>query len=116
MDKPRLYHNPNCSKSRGALEILDKRNVDTEVIEYLVNPLDGATLRQVIDLLDVSPNELVRKDNHFKELGLNESDYTSVDAVVDLLTAHPKLMQRPIFIKDNKAVIGRPSERVEELL
>lgn len=116
MTKPRLYHNPNCSKSRGALEILTGRNVEIDVIEYLKTPLDEAALREIIDLIQDPPAELVRKDNHFKELGLNESDYTTTGAVVSLLAEHPKLMQRPIFIKDGHAVIGRPSERVEDLL
>lgn len=111
-----LYHNPNCSKSRGAKEILESRGADFEVVEYLKTPLDEAQIRDLIDLLDTAPEELVRKDSHFKELGLEASDYTTPEAVAALLAEHPKLMQRPVAVRGNKAVIARPSELVEQLL
>ena len=116
MAKARLYHNPNCSKSRGALEILTGKGVDVDVVEYLLNPLDETAIREIIDKIAEPPEALVRKDSHFAELGLRESDFTTNDAVVSLLLEHPRLMQRPIFVKDGHAIIGRPSERVEDLL
>ncbi|MDE0371059.1 MAG: hypothetical protein OXI73_00725 [Rhodospirillales bacterium] len=67
-------------------------------------------------MVDVAPAALVRKDKHFKDLGLDAKDYTTVDAVVKLLAEHPRLMQRPIAVRGGRAVIGRPSEKVEELL
>lgn len=67
-------------------------------------------------MLPNEPAELVREDGHFKDLGLNINDYQSTDAVVDLLMEHPKLMQRPIVVRGDQAVIARPSELVEELL
>lgn len=67
-------------------------------------------------MLPNEPAELVREDGHFKELGLKVSDYQSTDAVVDLLMEHPKLMQRPVVVRGDRAVIARPSELVEELL
>ena len=67
-------------------------------------------------MLPNEPAELVRVDGHFKELGLNIDDYQGADAVVDLLMEHPKLMQRPVVVRGNRAVIARPSELVEELL
>ena len=69
-----------------------------------------------MDLLPNEPAELVRIDGHFKELGLNLDEYQSADAVVDLLMEHPKLMQRPVVVRGDRAVIARPSELVEELL
>ena len=111
-----LYHNPACSKSRGAKQILEERNVDFDTVEYLKAPLTEADLRRILELVDDPPAELVRKDGNFRELGLNAGDYASVDAVVGLLVEHPKLMQRPVAVRGERAVIARPSEKVEELL
>lgn len=111
-----LYHNPACSKSRGAKQILEDRNVDFDIVEYLKAPLAEADLRRILELVDDPPAELVRKDGNFRELGLNTGDYTSADAVVELLVEHPKLMQRPVAVRGERAVIARPSEKVEELL
>lgn len=111
-----LYHNPNCSKSRGAKEILEARGADFAVVEYLKTPLDAKAIRHLLKLLGVPPGELVRKDGHFRELGLKEEDYTTAEAVAALLTEHPKLMQRPVVVRGERAVIARPSELVETLL
>ena len=111
-----LYHNPACSKSRGAKEILEARSVDFDIVEYLKAPVGEADLRRILESVDDDPSELVRKDGNFRELGLNAGDYTSADAVVGLLVEHPKLMQRPVVVRGERAVIARPSERVEELL
>ena len=69
-----------------------------------------------MDLLPNEPAELIRVNGHFKELGLDIDDYQNADAVVDLLMEHPKLMQRPVVVRGDRAVIARPSELVEELL
>ena len=111
-----LYHNPACSKSRGAKQILEERNIDFDTVEYLKAPLAEADLRRILELVDEPPAELVRKDGNFRELGLNADDYTSTDAVVGLLLEHPKLMQRPVVVCGERAVVARPSEKVEELL
>jgi arsenate reductase len=111
-----LYHNPSCSKSRGAKEILESRGADFEIVEYLKTPLDASQIRVLLDLLGVEPAELVRRDSHFKELGLDAGDYTSAGAVAELLAEHPKLMQRPVAVRGKKAVIARPSELVETIL
>jgi len=111
-----LYHNPNCSKSRGAKDILESRHADFEVVEYLKTPLDAKAVKRLLALLDVPPEELVRKDGYFRELGLEAQDYTTADAVATLLAEHPKLMQRPVAVRGSRAVIARPSELVETLL
>ena len=111
-----VYHNPSCSKSRGALEILRARSLDVEVVEYLKAPPDRATLGRIVDAITDSPEALVRKDKRFKELGLDAASYTTKAAVVDLLLEHPELMERPVVFRGDRAVIARPSERVAELL
>ena len=111
-----LYHNPACSKSRGAKEILTEREADFDIVEYLKSPLDEGGLRRILALIDDPPAELVRKDATFRELGLDAKDYVTADAVVQLLLEHPKLMQRPVVVRGDRAVIARPSERAEEVL
>jgi len=85
-------------------------------VQYLKTPLDEDALREILGMVDAAPGALVRKDKYFKDLGLNAADYNTVDAVVKLLAEHPRLMQRPIAVRGGRAVIGRPSENVEELL
>ena len=92
------------------------RDVEFDVIEYLKTPLSREALERIVDLVPDSPQEMVRKDKNFKELGLDADDYTSKEAVVNVLLEHPKLMQRPIIIRGEHAVIGRPSEKVLALL
>ncbi|MGH7963939.1 MAG: ArsC/Spx/MgsR family protein [Candidatus Binatia bacterium] len=79
-------------------------------------PPDRAALERFLDLLPDPPADLVRKDKRFKELGLDENKYVTREAVVEVLLAHPELMQRPIIIKGQKAVLARPSEKVLEVL
>ena len=111
-----MYHNPSCSKSRGALEILADKAVDHDVVEYLQAPPDRVTLERIVDAVDAPPGDLVRHDRRFEELGLSASEYTSRDAVIELLLEHPELMQRPVIFRGERAVIARPSEKVRELL
>lgn len=116
MDKVTIYHNPACGKSRGALEILRERGIDCNIVEYLKQPPDHATLERILDLLQGKPADLVRKDKRFKELGLNEADYATRAQVIALLLKHPELMERPVVIRGQRAVIARPSEKVTEIL
>lgn len=111
-----IFHNPSCSKSRGALEILNDRGVPCDVVAYLQSPPDRKTLEEILTLLDVAPTRLVRRDRRFAELGLADADCETKEQVVDLLLEHPELMERPVVVKGERAVIGRPSERVLELL
>lgn len=95
---------------------MQERGVEFDVIEYLKSPLGRADFERFLDLLPDEPAELVRKDKKFKELGLSADDYVTREAVVEVLLQHPELMQRPVIIRDQKAVIARPSEKVLELL
>ena len=116
MARLRLYHNPNCSKSRGALEILRERGAQFDVVEYLKEPLDRETLARIAELLPDPPENLVRKDRNFERLGLDPNGYKTLEAVIELLLEHPELMQRPIVVADDRALICRPPEKVLELL
>ena len=111
-----MYHNPRCSKSRGALELIAQRGVDVEVIEYLQAPPDRAALERILDVVGGQPSELVRHDDRFRELGLDPDAYQDRQAVVTLLLDHPELLQRPVIIRGARGVIARPSDRVLELL
>jgi arsenate reductase len=95
---------------------LRERGVEFDVIEYLKTPLSREDFERFLDLLPDPPADLVRKDKRFKELGLDENKYVTREAVIEVLLAHPELMQRPIIIKGRKAVLARPSEKVLELL
>ncbi|MGO9060035.1 MAG: ArsC/Spx/MgsR family protein [Candidatus Binataceae bacterium] len=116
MERVTIYHNPNCKHSRGALELLDSRQVEHETIEYLKTPPDRQTLEKILGMLSDPPSELVRDDKRFKELGLKLEDYQTKAAVIDLLLKYPELMQRPIIIKHGHAVIARPPEKLLPLL
>src|SRR3954454_21725004 len=82
MDRLTIYHNPVCSKSRGALEMLESRGVGHDTIEYLTAPPDRAALTRILELLPGPPGELVRKDKRFKELGLDSGRYQTCEQVV----------------------------------
>jgi arsenate reductase (glutaredoxin) len=116
VDSVVVYHNPVCSKSRGALEILAERGVETDVVEYLKAPPDRVTLERIVDAIPNPPGDLVRKDKRFKELGLDAAGYTTRATVVKLLLEHPELMERPVVFRGKRAVIARPAETVLELL
>jgi arsenate reductase len=116
MGRVLVYHNPVCSKSRGALDILRERGVEYDVIEYLRSPLDRASLEGVLAMLGGPPSALVRHDKRFAELGLRAEDHVTREQVVALLLEHPELMERPVVLRDGRAVIARPPERVAELL
>ncbi len=112
-----VFHNQACSKSRGALEILDTRGVDYDVVRYLDTPPDRATIERILDAIDDEPKTLVRTDDDkFKVLGIPKAAVTTREQVIDVLLAHPEVMQRPVVFVGDRAVIARPSERVLELL
>ena len=85
-------------------------------MNYKNDPLDRSTLTRIVEAVPNPPADMVRKDNLFSELGLDEADYRTTDEVVDLLVEHGLLMQRPVIFRGDRAVIGRPPETVRELL
>lgn len=112
----RIYHNPRCSKSRQTLALLHERNLDTEVVEYLQTPPDKKELEQLLDLLGLEPRQLMRTgEDEYKTLGLDDESL-SRDALIEAMIAHPKLIERPIVVHNGKATIGRPPEKVLDIL
>ena len=111
-----ILHNPSCSKSRQTLGILEDHGVEPEVVLYKQAPPDRATLEKIVTTVDVEPSKLVRRDPEFKEAGLTPADVETAEQVVGVLLAHPALMERPIVIKGDRVVLGRPPENVESLL
>ena len=110
-----IYHNPRCSKSRSACELIAARSLNVEVIDYLTTPLKQDELRGLLNKLGMKPEELVRRGEPvFKEnyAGQTLSDEQWLDALV----AHPILIERPIVVCGARAVIGRPPEKVLALL
>jgi arsenate reductase len=115
MAEATIYHNPRCTKSRQAMQVVDDLGVDVDVVRYLDAPPDEATLRSILAKLEDPPADLVRKER-WSELGVTAADVATVDGVVAAVLAHPELMQRPLVVKGDRAVIGRPTERVTALL
>jgi arsenate reductase len=111
-----IYHNPNCSTSKKALAALEDGGADVEVVQYLKQPLDRARLEWLVARLEDPVADLVRKDPYFKEQGLDAADYTEPDAIVDLLLEHPRLLQRPLLVSGDRVFIGRPVDRVDDLV
>jgi arsenate reductase len=110
------FHNARCSKSRGALELLRERGIEPRVVAYLEQPPSADQLRDLVRKLGISARGLLRTgEPDYAELGLAD---TSLDdeALIAAMVAHPVLIERPIFVHGEHAVIGRPPERVLELL
>ena len=112
----RILHNPNCSTSRFAVEEAERLGVDVDIELYLKTKPGRDELLELIGQLEDDPADLVRKDSYFKDQGFDEADYTTAEAVADLIAAHPRLLQRPVLVRDGKAIIGRPKDRVEPFL
>jgi arsenate reductase len=111
-----LYHNPRCTKSRQALDIAggaDPGEFDVTVVKYLETPPSAAELREIVGKLEDEPAKLVRRDN-WSELGITAADVATAEGVLDVLGAHPELMERPLLVTADRAFIGRPTERVVE--
>lgn len=112
----RIYHNPRCSKSRAALGLLHERGIEPEVIEYLRHPPDEATLRSVLARLGVSARDIARTgEKAWRELGLDAADVDD-EAIIAAMVRHPILIERPIVVTADKAVVGRPPEKVLDIL
>ena len=116
MSEYKIFHNSRCSKSRQALQILQDHYCDIEIINYLEIDLDVSLIKDVLKKLSLKPRDILRtseqdyKDNNLKEDNLSDDD------LIDFMIKHPKLIERPIVIKGDKAVLGRPPENVLELL
>ena len=111
-----LYHNTRCSKSRGALELLRERGIEPDVVFYLEQPPSIDSLRELVAMLGTGARGLLRTgEPEYSELGLDDPALDD-ETLLMAMHAHPKLIERPVFVRDGRAVIGRPAERVLELL
>lgn len=111
-----LYHNPRCSKSRGALELLEARGLTPNVVRYLETPLSAAQIKALLGNLGISARQLLRSgEDEYKMLQLADESLSEAQ-LIDAIAQHPKLMERPILEVGAKAVIGRPPENILELL
>ncbi|MCW2270187.1 arsenate reductase (glutaredoxin) [Pseudomonas sp. JUb96] len=111
-----LYHNPRCSKSRSALELLEARGLAPTVVRYLETPPSAAELKALLGKLGIGARQLLRSgEDEYKELNLADTSLSEAQ-LIDAMATYPKLIERPILIAGDKAVIGRPPEKVLEIL
>lgn len=116
MNKVIIYHNPRCTKSRQALQLLQEKNIEPEIIEYLQHPPSKKRLKELLAMLHMSARELMRKTEiEYKELGLDDKSLTETQLIAAMVE-NPKLIERPIVINKNKAIVGRPPEKILEIL
>lgn len=111
-----LYHNPRCSKSRSALQLLEERGLNPNIVRYLETPLSAAELHELLRKLGIRARQLLRTgEDEYKALGLNDPELTD-EQLIAAMVSQPKLIERPILVAGDKAVVGRPPERILEIL
>jgi len=115
MSKVCIYHNPRCSKSRQALALLEQQGDELEIVKYIETPPDSATLSALLQQLGMSARDLMRRgEDIYKELKLDNPDLSEAE-LVQAMVDYPRLIERPIVIRDGKAIVARPPEKVLEL-
>jgi len=111
-----IYHNPRCSKSRQTLALLEEQGLVPRIVEYLKTPPTAGELRAILKKLGLKPRDLIREgEPRYAELGLKDRDVDD-DTLITLMAANPILIERPIVVRGNKAALGRPPEKVLEIL
>ena len=111
-----IYHNPRCSKSRQTLALIEQAGVSLTVIKYLETPLTKGGIKKLLEQLDMTPRELLRKgEEDYKALGLSDTSLSDAK-LIEAMVSHPKLIERPIVSNGSQAVLGRPPENVKALL
>lgn len=111
-----LYHNPRCSKSRSALQLLEERGLNPNIVRYLETPLSTAELHELLRKLGIRARQLLRTgEDEYKALGLNDPELTD-EQLIAAMVSQPKLIERPILVAGDKAVVGRPPESILEIL
>lgn len=115
-DNVKIFHNPRCSKCRLTMDILTDKGLDTTVVEYLNTPPNSAELDEILNLLKLEPRDLMRKhEAPYKENNLDNPDL-SREQLINAMVENPILIERPIVINGNKATIGRPPEKVLDII
>ena len=111
-----IYHNPRCSKSRQALQLLREAGIEPTIVEYLKTPLEKDVLKNISQLLGLRPKDFVRKtEKDFKDNYLSKS-LEDDDKILEAMSLLPKIIERPIVVSGQEAVIGRPPENVQKLI
>ena len=114
--KTTIYHNPRWGKSRDSVRILEEKNIDYKIVEYLKTPLTKEELKNIINVLNIKTHEIVRiSEKDFIDNNLS-SVLDDIDKTIDAIIEFPKILQRPIIINEKKGVIGRPPEKILDLL
>jgi arsenate reductase len=116
MAKAFLFHNPRCSKSRQALNLLEQEKENFEIFTYLDQKLEKDFLKEIIQKLDINPRDLLRTgESAYKENNLKDSNISD-EEIINTMIKYPKLIERPIYIKGSKAIVGRPPENVLKII
>ena len=112
----KIFHNPRCSKSRQTLQLLKENNCKIEIISYLEIDLKVSLIKELLKQLTLKPRDILRKgEQEYKDNNLKKDDLSEED-LINYMIKYPKLIERPIVVKGDKAVIGRPPEKVLELI
>ena len=111
----KIYHNPRCSKSRQGLVILENSNSEFEIIKYLESSISKEELQNILNLLNISPIDLVRKNESIWKENYKGKELSD-DDIITAMVENPKLIERPIVINKGKAVVGRPPEIIKTIL
>ena len=110
----KIYHNPTCSKSRQTLALLEKKTTDFKIIEYLKNPLSFDEIKDVVKKLAIKPIDLIRKNEKLWRNNYKGKEMSDIE-IIKAMERNPKLIERPIVIKNKHGIIGRPPEKVLSL-
>ena len=111
----KIYHNPRCQKSRQTLQLIEKEGKDVEIIEYLKTPPSKGEIEKLLHKLNVDIQDIIRKNELVYKEKFKNKNFTK-EEWIEILIENPKLIERPIVVRGNKAIIGRPPERVLELM
>lgn len=112
----KIYHNPRCSKSRQTLALIEEKGLTPTIIRYLESPLDAAEISDLLMKLGISARALLRKgEQDYKDQNLKNTQLSEAE-LIDAMATYPKLIERPIVVKNNKAILGRPPENVLDLI
>ena len=112
----KIFHNPRCSKSRQALKLLEDNNCEIEIINYLEIDLDVLLITDTLEKLSLKPRDILRKsEQDYKDNNLKREDLSD-NELINYMIKYPKLIERPIVIKEDRALLGRPPENVLELI
>lgn len=115
MSKVTIWHNPRCSKSREALKLLEEKGVEVEVFKYLDKEITKEDIKKLLEMIGAKARDIMRtKESIYKELGLKDVD--DDEKLIEAMVKYHKLIERPIVIKDGKAIIGRPPTKVLDLV